>query len=257
MKVRKLLKKARTFGLAGISALGVGSQASAQEFAPQNRNIVEVGAYNSSSEWSYGPRVDINGFYVQVGRGLSDSLTAFLEGSVGNPVIKDGFSRPGHPDETFNVSPNHYIAGMAIGGRVKIFESEDKSTSLCGEVKLSRLSEFEDHAFWTGNERSDIHVDGITSLDATLWLQKNYGHFNFRGGAKFSSSFAEGEVLTHTVNSPTDVDTVYSPFNQRDKSAVSAVLGVDYRYDNGWTFRGTTQIGDGTSSIRIGASKGW
>ena len=142
MVIRNLLGKVRKLGLTGLTgilAFGLGNKASAQEFALQNSNIVQFGARNYSSKWSYGPIVNSSGFYVQFGRGLTDSITAFAEGFVENPVINEGFHLYGYPDNAVDISPNHYIGGMGIGARSKFFKSDDNAWSVCGELKLSRL----------------------------------------------------------------------------------------------------------------------
>jgi len=272
MVIKNLLNKARKLSLAGLTSVllfapidlaptnivpPTPAPVQAQEIAPQNQNFVQFGARNSTSKWSYGPMVDSSGFYVQVGRGLTDRFTAFVEGYVENPVINEGFSLHSNPDNTFDVSPNTYIAGFAIGARGKFFETEDKKWSVCGEVRLSRLSEFDDLVNWSSNKRSEIRIHGITHIDSALWVNRKAGNLNLRAGAALGSSYAMGDVLTHTVNSPTEVTTVYSEFNQRNKLGIYGKAGVGYSFGNNLKFNADAQIGKDSTSIDISISKSW
>lgn len=261
MGIRKLLKKARNLGLAGILALGISNgKTNAQEIAPANANVIQFGGFNSSFTWSKGgpagtkgPKVDTDGFYVQVGHGLTDNFTAFIEGSVENPVFNEGFTRPGY-NETADISPNHFIAGAGIGCRGRFFRNE--VFSIAGEFKVSRTSDFEVNIPWTNNQWSQVYIHGITNLNGTVWAEKDYGPLTLRAGANLSSNYAIGRALTYVVNSPSDVSEKYSEFNQLNKNRIDGFIGIDYKLDDVWKLRGTSKISDGIS-VDVGVGRSW
>ncbi len=252
----KLLRNLKFAGLVGVLALALSGKAEPQQIAPENGNFIQAGARNYSSKWSYGPEVERTGFYLQAGHGISNKLTAYAEVFTEIPAIKEGLQRPGHPEETFNVSPNHFIAGMAAGGRSRVYESKDKTFSLCTEARVSRSAGFDDFANWSAKERSEVIVNGITSVDAGLWVEKRYNDFNFRGGVNLNSSFASGSILNYTINPDSTLDIAYAPFNQRNKNGIEGIFGIGYQMENGWTINTGTRFGTG-ASIDIGFGKKW
>ena len=248
----KLVKKI-TNSLIGITLLGavVGvSEANAQTITKENQNIVRIGAENDSSKWSYGPKVDRSRIYLELGRGLTDKVTIFGKVSGENPVINEGFEAN---SLTTDVSPNHFIFGAGIGLRSRLYENG--RWSINGELEANRLSEFDEHVFWANDQRTEIHVNGITDFYGKLWAERNIGNFNFRFGGRFGSSFASGTALTHHTN-PDNIDTKYSEFNQRNKSVVSGEVGLDYLGDN-YKFMTTGRFGANQLGINIGIERSW
>lgn len=262
MKLKNLLKNAKTLGLAGILALGVSSTAKADDsdisgFASDNGYIIETGVNNSSSNWSpAGSQFNNSGIYTRIGHGFSDRITAYAELRADNPVIRDGLIEINNPDNKFNVSPNHYTLGFGVGARANLPLNENKDLHLCSELRFSRLSEFDDSVKWKPNKYSDVHVDGITAIDSSFFLQKAYNSFTFRGGININSSYASGKVLTHTIESPTRIDTLYSDFNQRNKLGVDAIFGIDYDLSKDITLKSNMEIGR-SFGIGLGFNKRW
>jgi len=244
---KNLLNSLEILGLAGILLTGIFGKASSHE--PDESNFAKFGARNYSSTSITGAKTDINGLYLQIGKKLED-LEFYAEAGVFNPVINNGFENP-NSKEKIDVSPNTFIGGVSVGGRYRFFESENEEISLNGELKLSKISEFDDFAKWNEGY-SLIHIDGITSIDAGLFAEKKYQSFGFIVGANINSSYCSGEVLT-SDNSASDV---YSEFNQRNKAEIKGVVGINYTLDNNCNLECNARIGD-SISIDIGLLKRW
>jgi len=239
-------------GLAGVLAIGISSEVKAQEFPGQNENAVDFSAFNSSFIWSYGCKVDICGADVEVIRGFTDRVAGYFRGGVANPVINEGFRNPNNKNEFYDLSPNNFIGEFGIGGRGKFFESDTKDISICGGLEISKISEFEDRVNWNSRERSEFHIDGITSLDGDLWAEKKYKNLDVRAGVNVSCSYCQGEALTYTPDFP---DGKFTPINWRNKTAVNGLFGADYKKDD-WIYSIDAKVGKGFG-IEIGVGKKW
>ncbi len=254
MIIKKIKGKILEGILAGAVVLGIcGNKADSQTFAPKNANSVELGVYNDSFEWNNGGVVDMGGGYVQLNRGLSDRVTGYVEMGVANPVFNDVALHRGS-DKKADISPNNHIAYGAIGLRTKFYE-RDKS-AVCGDFRLSQVSEFNDFHIWSLTDSTEYHVDGITTLGADIWYQKRIKDFNVRMGIGFKSSYAEGENLTYQHRGDNH-ETEYSGFNERDKASLQGILGVDYKSNDGWKIMSTLRGSHEGLGFRLGVGKDW
>ena len=201
-------------------------------------STVKAGLRNESFVWSYGPEYHNSSFYIQVGTPVfSKWIHAYVEVSGNNPVLKEGFKRPGNSDETVDLSPNTHIAGFAGGTHVTIYDNQ--KWALRTGVRYEQIGEFTESQRWIdpANERSDIHVDGITSLSFQTWIERNFKNFGSYIGVEGKSSYAKGEALTYYGNSTLEEDARFDSLNQRDNRAVNALMGCKYNITDGWALK--------------------
>jgi hypothetical protein len=262
MAIKDLLKGLVRLCLAGALTFSASNQAKSEEFALENQNVLKLGFKTDNCAWTYGPKYNSNGPYVQIGRGFSNNVTIYGEFSLENVVLNNGLEQPGNKGNYADVSPNHPIPGIGIGARAKVYENEDLGLRVCGDLKCSRLSEFEEFKTWSDTERSELYVHGITSIDTKLWLDKTCNILNHDidliAGARLGFNYATGDVITYTTipSSPIEVKSNFVQYNQRNKANFRGFLGFDYQINESWHMNTTATIGSG-NGVEIGFSKTW
>lgn len=285
MALRKLAKRAKLFGLglAGLVMIGAGrtekvnAQECAELFAEDNRaknqayehspgfaldngNLLRFGAYNDTCNWTdgapgqkkTGPRVSRAGVYIEVGHGLTNNCTTYIKVGAENPVVVNGISKKDDFNDTYNVSPNHFVPMAGIGVRFKQ-ENANRTLGVYGEAEVCGVSEFSESISY-GNDWSEIHVDRATHLRGSL-LGKIHPNFfdkvsflentRFIGGIDLSSSYISGDIFDHETD-----EVKYREFYPRNKTCFRPVIGIDYK-----NISCTTKIGNGGAGIDINFSK--
>jgi hypothetical protein len=258
MKSRCLLNKVK-LGLVGI-ILGAGLTGNInahENTVSKTDSSLKIGARNESFIWSYGSEYHNSSLYVQVKtKVFSDWLNAYVEASLNNPVIRNGFERPGESTETFHISPNTHIGGFAGGLNITIYESKNNKLAFRGDIKYTQISEFYETQRWIlpPYGRTDIHVNGIESIGAKAWVENNFNHFGWYAGLELSTTHARGIALTYDVGETQQSEATYSSFNQRDNTSLKGLIGANYDITKNWSIDADVKLGDG-EYIGVGFSR--
>ncbi|MDD5193555.1 MAG: hypothetical protein PHF67_03125 [Candidatus Nanoarchaeia archaeon] len=257
MVLKRLFKGLEKLCLVGALALGFSGETNSEEFARPNENVLKMGYSIDNESWTYGPKFNGNGPYAEIGRGFGD-VTGYLEAGVQLPVINAGFIQPEHSENFADISPNCFVPRIGIGARTKFYENQDSGLSFCGDLKVSRLSEFADSVVWPDKSVSIFEVHGITSIDAKLWFEQPFSladrELRLNLGAIVGFDYAAGDAFTYTTDSNGKITDRFSLINQRNKARAQAIVGFDYIMDNGWTLNTTARVGSGTG-INMGFSR--
>jgi len=201
--------------------------------------LIEVGAHHVSEEWSTGIDYDSTGTYLLLGHGLLERLMVYWSIFADNPVINQGVSNPNDETDRTDVSPNTYIFGFGLGVRGILWTSE--KWDVMGTLDYHSMSEFDDFVEWSNGVYSDIHIDEISTMAASLIAIRNLGAMDAFLGCNVSSTYAHGEVITMIAG---DQDT-FTEFDERDKVAVKSVFGFNYEVSEHWDIFLHGEAGEG------------
>jgi len=225
--------------------------------APKRDRVFRVGLHNESFTWSYGPEYHNSTFYFRIGsRVFSERINAYIEVSGNNPVLRHGFRRPRNHAESVHVCPNTYIAGFAGGLAATIYEADDAKWAVRGGLRYAQISQFEENQNWAypADERTEIHVDGIVSITAGTWVERNFAKFGGYLGIECKDSEASGETLTFSGASSDPATARYSAFIQRDRIALRGIAGLRYDVTADWSLGGDAEFSGNGFGAGLGLS---
>jgi|TARA_B100002003_G_C14088809_1_gene523714 hypothetical protein len=217
--------------------------------ASKKNSWVKVGLRNETATWSYGPEFNNLAYYIQAGtKVFSDWIRAYVEVSGNNPVIREGFERPNDSGQTFDISPNTYIAGVAGGVQVTIYGVNNDKWKVLSEIRYETISEFDDTQNWTdpANSRTDFHIDGITTIGGKTWVERNFKNWGVSLGVGGKFTEASGDALTYFDGSSDEHKARFDRINQRDKGAINGLVGVHYNITDNWALNLDGEAGTGS-----------